>query len=231
MKKWIAISLLIPSLAWSQFTIGRHKGGSAAASNPNIRQTVSGDAGGSFLLPLASLSGDAIVIISSTVSTPTDTRGNTYTQLCSLSDAPNVYSVYLAVNIAAGANTVTLDSNGSIASFSIIEVTGIQASPLDGSAVCAFTNFAYPNPVAVGPITLTTNDFLINALFLTRPNGNTSMTASATGYASLATSTFGQVSGAQVTSGSYSPSWTYSGSPNGTTGTVWSSFQIGLKRP
>jgi hypothetical protein len=71
-----------------------------------------------------------------TINTPTDTRGNTYTALSAQVNLPQGMRAYFAPNIGAGANTITATfSSGGAAELIAAEYSGVlSAAPLDIAA-------------------------------------------------------------------------------------------------
>lgn len=66
--------------------------------------------------------------INSGLSTPTDTRGNTYTQVVSINNGTASIGLvaWVANNITAGANTVTMNDGNNIANLHLYEVSGLS---------------------------------------------------------------------------------------------------------
>jgi len=66
--------------------------------------------------------------------TLSDSRGNTYTQVLNNHDSVGWTRCWIASNIAAGANTLTLSNKAAI--WAVVEYSGVEAvSPIDGSQV------------------------------------------------------------------------------------------------
>lgn len=123
------------------------------------------------LFPNNNIAGNSIVVVcgvgNGTAPTISDTLGNTYTQIAQVANgtAFNV-AIFLAVNIAAGTNTVTVNNGGSTASIAmeIYEVFGLlgvavaqpdQKITNTGTSGTASTNAigaSFPNELAFAAI-------------------------------------------------------------------------------
>jgi hypothetical protein len=146
----------------------------------------------------------------SSVSSVTDTRGNTYT----LAIGPTSFngmqqSIYYAKNIAVGSNTVTVRFNQAAAypDVRILEYSGVDTTnPLDGKAVATGTGTAANS----GSIATTTANELIFGAGTTGQG----FTAAGTGFANRMINVFGNIAEDKVVSatGSYNATGTVSSS-------------------
>ena len=126
------------------YTTGTGGGGTIAFVQVNAAKPQTASASVPVAYPVAQTAGNLNIVAvgwndtTSTVSSVTDTRGNTYTQAGTTTTGTGMrQAIYYAKNIAAGSNTVTVAFNQAAAfvDVRILEYSGLDTtSPLDVTA-------------------------------------------------------------------------------------------------
>jgi hypothetical protein len=162
----------------SPTTVGQTVTGTNAQATPAFVQGATNLSGSPFVgqavpFPSNVTAGNCIVVAilerSTGTYTVTDTQGNTYTRVAhDTSQGSNNCSVFVALNVAGGATTVTANlSGGTFALTTIHEYSGVAtASALDAQA----TEGGGASPATVGPITTTTGDLIFTIFCCSNQN-------------------------------------------------------------
>lgn len=139
-------------------------------------------------------SGSAIIAIgfigatsNAGLSTPTDTRGNTFNPIANINDGSSSIGMkaWIAYGTAAGADTVTMSDGSNISTLFVFEVSGLAASAAFDKIASAYQSSSTALSSGNTPTTGFANELLLGAFGLTSASGLSWTVGS--GYSNLQT--------------------------------------------